>query len=108
MPNITCKQCGSTGHSKNPATRTVFMDNQMEATFSNLFKYSIKENPNNPDYPTVVFELRYIYHSNDNLDTYEAVKECLSWLKRHMEFTPVEVLACNHDKGWEMDGPPEC
>lgn len=102
MPKITCKQCGATGSSKNPWTRSVFMDDKLEAVFSQCFQYKIDRT--RPDSPVIMFNLRYIIGENDT-DEYECVKSGLEFLKKYLEHCPIESLACNHgDKGWEIEG----
>lgn len=105
MPGITCKQCGAKGYSKNPWTRTVFMDNQLEAGFSQCFKFKVDRT--DPEYPKVIFTLKYV--ANPKKDDYENAKKALEYIQRYTGLVPIEQLACNHgDKGWDLDGPVTC
>jgi hypothetical protein len=107
MPRITCKQCGASGWSKNPWTHRVFMDDQLEAGFSNCFKYKIIRKDG--DCPEIQFTLRYLDGSDTQRTDYELVKIGMEYLKKYFGLVSIESLACNHgDKGWHVEGELEC
>ncbi len=103
MPKITCKQCGAIGWSKNPMTRSIFMDNQLEAGFSQCFNYKVDRT--NKEFPTVSFNFKYIIGQGDDND-YEAVVKTFEFIQRYLELVPIKELACNHGaKGWDHEDP---
>ena len=105
MPKIICKQCGASGSSKNPWTRSIFMDNQLEAGFSQCFKFNVDRT--DPEYPVVNLELKYI--ADPKKSNYENVVQALKFIHHYVNLVPVEQLACNHgEKGWDVDGECTC
>ena len=86
MGKIICRKCGATGHSKCPACRTVFNDNQSEAILSHFLKY--EEEGGNVK----------VHFTLNDATVEEALRSLKSWLM-DPNFDPAQY-ACTHH--WEF------
>jgi hypothetical protein len=101
MATIKCKRCGAEAYSKNPYTRSVFMNDQFEGYFSNLFSYKVTRPEGKC--PEVQFTIKYLASEGSTKSDYELVVRAFKFLENSMKQSPVETLACNHgDEGWEV------
>lgn len=96
MANVHCILCGATGHSKNPATRTVFPDDLTEALLSHILKFPKMED----GWATGTIKLR--------CDSIEEYFTNLIGIVKMLEKVGVKQYACNHH--WVLDDgqEPEC
>lgn len=90
MAKVVCSKCGATGHSKNPAVRTVFPDNGTEAILSHIFHFSIVEENG-------LTKAKVSYTVDPSWDFQEAWKQLHGVIHLVDEKVGVEMLMCHHD-----------
>lgn len=102
MARIRCKKCGATGISKNPYTRSVFLDNGMEAVYSWVLKYKTTTDEHGQKW----LEVRMAYGSGDT-DEAKAFVHLAEMLKRMTDEGWIEQYACPHGEWERTDGETE-
>jgi hypothetical protein len=117
VPHYTCKKCNAGMHSKNPVTRSIFLDNQSIALLGAILSVKKEADPHRNGQFDLVVRLSLW---NEDKETLEQAWDKL--VKRTQYFndiaevektTPEEMkkqFFCGLDGGheWHSPDPPEC
>lgn len=88
MAKVICSHCGATGHSKNPACRTVFPDDQNDAVLSHLLKFPVIKDG------VAEGNIRFVADTKE--EYFRNLVSCVKMLEK----VGIEKYCCDHD--WEL------
>lgn len=105
MGQFKCELCGAKAHSKNPATRSVFLHDQDVAMFGTAFTASVEDDKFREGEQDFVLKMS-MWKGKDGYETRASTARLFHKRLQNMTEEQFVVLTCKHQ--WEpVNGPQD-